>query len=167
MIQSAVMVNFVPPSLHFPTQPQISIDHTVHYVFDLLYGNFEVFLNISFNKTYTMAHIIDHVQNWAEDNRHTLDPINAKLKTVGKPNALPWSPSFYSQDFNGQKKKYEITGILAEGRGEVAPHPCNNCQMRYYPFTDCKVVPGHLKGSCANCFYKKKAKECSHHAPRK
>jgi hypothetical protein len=42
---------------------------------------------------------------------------------------------------------------LAQGRGAVALRPCESCVRGGGPFTECVLVAGQLRGSCANCHY--------------
>lgn len=149
--------------LHLPPTPQTTQHPTFHNLIEAPPFNTEPrtalpkFIQI-------MPHEADNVQKWAEKVEHTIDPVNWSLCALGKPKAIPWADDFDFVHFNGQKKKYEITGVLAEGRGELATHPCNNCVSRYYPFGDCKIVPGHLEEACANCYYNKQA--CVFNTPR-
>ena len=50
---------------------------------------------------------------------------------------------------------------LAQSRGTIAPQACASCVRGGGPFTECVLVAGQLRGSCANCHYGSEGARCS------
>lgn len=54
-----------------------------------------------------------------------------------------------------------VEAILGYSRGESEYNECANCAEGKGPFEECVTVSGMFGGSCTNCHYNSKGKQCS------
>jgi len=54
-----------------------------------------------------------------------------------------------------------INAVLVQSRGVRPVRRCVQCTNRLSPFPECRHVPGHFGGACANCKWRDGGRKCS------
>ncbi|EEP75309.1 predicted protein [Uncinocarpus reesii 1704] len=57
--------------------------------------------------------------------------------------------------------------VLAQSCGIMQNLSCKHCDEGFSLFTDCVLVPRHLKDACTNCYYNSSEYHCSFHLDAK
>ena len=63
----------------------------------------------------------------------------------------------------GSHRPSYINAILIQSRGQAPPRACLQCRggPGLRPFPECRRVPGHFGGACANCKWRDHGARCS------
>ena len=64
----------------------------------------------------------------------------------------------------GTHRPSYVNAILIQSRGRRGVHSCVSCRNAIpgpRPFPECRRVPGHFGGACANCKWRDHASRCS------
>lgn len=102
------------------------------------------------------------------DPRATIDSstVHSDLSVLPQQRAIEWNPSRAATKPWMFRGSIDITALLIQVTGDLAPAACTNCRGKRGLFTSCvllsrKATPGNIYG-CANCVYHGKQTYCSY-----
>ena len=84
-------------------------------------------------------------------------PLNQSLLDMGEKRQAQLRTGHAIRDTRPEHRTSLISHIV----GDQQTPACEQCSAGLGPFDKCVTVPGHFLGTCANCLYRGRRKECS------